>query len=89
MATVMSIRMMSEMLQKDIQELDMEVISGKLSTLTLQPTIFDGIKGAQELDSQLLKLKEQVLEGKMLSLVFQPMGFCISKVDYAYLVTLS
>ncbi|KAL5571687.1 hypothetical protein UlMin_021284 [Ulmus minor] len=42
----------------------MEVISGQLSTLTLQPTIFDGIKGAQELDPQLLKLKEQVLEGK-------------------------
>ncbi|KAL5549534.1 hypothetical protein UlMin_004765 [Ulmus minor] len=49
---------------KDIQELDIEVISGQLSTLTLQPTIFDGIKGAQELDLQLLKLKEQVLEGK-------------------------
>ena len=63
-ATVMSIRMMPEMLQKDIQKLDMEVISGQLSTLTLQPTIFDGIKGAQELDPQLLKLKEQVLEGK-------------------------
>ncbi|KAL5542140.1 hypothetical protein UlMin_009850 [Ulmus minor] len=52
------------MLQKDILELDMEIISGQLSTLTLQPTIFDGIKGAQELDPQLLKLKEQVLEGK-------------------------
>ncbi|KAL5548287.1 hypothetical protein UlMin_003518 [Ulmus minor] len=63
-ATVMSIRMMPEMLQKEIQELDMEIISGQLSTLTLQPTIFDGIKGAQELDPQLLRLKEQVLEGK-------------------------
>ncbi|KAL5545202.1 hypothetical protein UlMin_008986 [Ulmus minor] len=52
------------MLQKDIQELDMEIISGQLSTLTLQPTIFDGIKGAQELDPHLLKLKERVLEGK-------------------------
>ncbi|KAL5565566.1 hypothetical protein UlMin_028730 [Ulmus minor] len=47
-----------------IQELDMEIISGQLSTLTLQPTIFDGIKGAQELDLQLLKLKKRVLEGK-------------------------
>ncbi|KAL5537602.1 hypothetical protein UlMin_043527 [Ulmus minor] len=54
----------AQMLQKDIQELDMEIISGQLSTLTLQPTIFDGIKGAQELDPQLLKLKERVLEGK-------------------------
>ena len=34
-ATVMSIRMMPEMLQKDIQKLDMEVIVGQLSTLTL------------------------------------------------------
>ncbi|KAL5565156.1 hypothetical protein UlMin_028320 [Ulmus minor] len=42
----------------------MEVISGQFSTLTLQSTIFDGIKGAQELDSQLLKLKEHVLEEK-------------------------
>ena len=64
MVTIMSIRMMPEMLQKDIQKLDMEVVSGQLSTLTLQLTIFDGIKGAQELDPQLLKLKEQVLEGK-------------------------
>ena len=42
----------------------MEVISGQLSTLTLQPMVFYGIKGTQELDPQLLKLKEQVLEGK-------------------------
>ncbi|KAL5546021.1 hypothetical protein UlMin_005708 [Ulmus minor] len=62
--TVMSIRKMPEMLQKDIQKLEMEVIVGKLSTLTLQPMVFDGIKGAQELDPQLLKWKEQVLEGK-------------------------
>ena len=67
----------------------MEIISGKLSTLTLQPTIFDGIKSAHELDPQPLRLKEQMLEGKMLSFVFQPMGFCISKADYEYLVTLS
>ena len=45
----MSIRMMPEMLQKDIQELDMEIISGQLSTLTLQLMIFDEIKGVQEL----------------------------------------
>jgi len=64
MVTVMSIRKMPEMLQKDIQKLDMEVIVGQLSTLTLQPMVFDGIKGTQELDPQLLKWKEQVLEGK-------------------------
>ncbi|KAL5552989.1 hypothetical protein UlMin_040390 [Ulmus minor] len=63
-ATVMSIWLMPEMLQKDTQELDMEIISGQLSTLTLQPTIFDGIKGTQELDPHLFKVKERVLEGK-------------------------
>ncbi|MBN2228639.1 MAG: DDE-type integrase/transposase/recombinase, partial [Candidatus Thorarchaeota archaeon] len=63
-ATVMFLRKIPEMLQKDIQKLDVEVIVGQLSTLTLQPMVFDGIKGAQELDPQLLKWKEQVLEGK-------------------------
>ncbi|KAL5564537.1 hypothetical protein UlMin_027701 [Ulmus minor] len=52
------------MLHKDIQKLDMEVIVGQLSTLTLQLMVFYGIKGAQELDRQLLKWKEQVLKGK-------------------------
>ena len=42
----------------------MEIISGQISTLTLQLTIFDGIKGTQELDPQLLKLKERMLVGK-------------------------
>ena len=32
--------------------------------MTLQPTIFDGIKGSQELDLTLRKLKDDVLEGK-------------------------
>ncbi|KAL5549751.1 hypothetical protein UlMin_004982 [Ulmus minor] len=63
-ATVMFLWKMPEMLQKEIQKLDMEVIVGQLSTLTLQPMVFGGIKGAQELDPQLLKWKEQVLEGK-------------------------
>ena len=41
-----------------------EILVGKLSALTLQPIIFDGIKGEQELDPSLLKIKEEVLEGK-------------------------
>ena len=36
--------------------------------------IFDGIKGAQELDPQLLKLKEQVLEGKNVEFIFSTDG---------------
>ena len=42
----------------------MEIISGQLSTLILQPTIFYETKGVLELDPQLLRLKERVLEGK-------------------------
>ena len=60
----MSIHTMPEMLQRDIQKLELEIINGKFSILTLQPTILDGIKGSQELDLVLLKLKEQVQEGK-------------------------
>ncbi|KAL5583466.1 hypothetical protein UlMin_015908 [Ulmus minor] len=41
-----------------------EILVGKLSALMLQPTIFDGIKGKQELDPSLLKIKEEVLEGR-------------------------
>ena len=44
--TVMSIQTMPKMLQWDIQKLELEIISGKLSTLTLQPIILDGIKGS-------------------------------------------
>ena len=32
--------------------------------MTLHPTIFDGIKGSQELDLTLRKLKDDMLEGK-------------------------
>ncbi|KAL5556030.1 hypothetical protein UlMin_038266 [Ulmus minor] len=41
-----------------------KLITGQVSALTLQPTIFDGIKGSQELDPTLVKLKEEVQEGK-------------------------
>ena len=56
----MFIHTMPEILQKDIQKLKLGIISGQLSTLTLQPTILDGIKGSQELDPSLTKLKEHV-----------------------------
>ena len=55
---------MPKMLQRDIQKLELEIISGQLSTWTLTLTIFDEIKGFQELDHSLIKLKEQVQEGK-------------------------
>ncbi|KAL5560227.1 hypothetical protein UlMin_036438 [Ulmus minor] len=63
-ATLMSITELPKALQEEIHKLDLELITGQVSTLTLQPTIFDGIKGSQELDPTLVKLKEEMREGK-------------------------
>ena len=60
----MSIQAMPDMLQQEIRKLELEIISGQLSTLTIQPTIFDGVKGSQELDPLLIKFKKDVLEKK-------------------------
>ena len=70
----MSIQTMPKMLQWDIQKMDLEIISGQLSTLTLQPTILDGIKGSQELDLSFAKLKEQVQEKKNVEFSMSPNG---------------
>ena len=40
--------------------------------LTLQLTIFNGIKGSQELDMSLVKLKEDVLEGRNMDFSVSP-----------------
>ncbi|KAL5556565.1 hypothetical protein UlMin_038801 [Ulmus minor] len=45
-AAVMSIQTMPKALQWDMQKMNLEIIRGQLSTLTLQPTILDGIKGS-------------------------------------------
>ena len=52
------------MLQPKIEKLELEIVRGQLSVLTLQLTIFDRIKGSQELDPSLMKFKEYILEGK-------------------------
>ena len=44
--------------------LGMEVIIGKLSALTIQPTIMEAIKGGQLIDPQMEKFKQEVLEKK-------------------------
>ena len=71
-AAIMSIQTMPKMLQWDIQKMDLEIISGQLSTLTLQPTILDGIKASQELDPSFAKLKEQVQEKKNVEFSISP-----------------
>ncbi|KAL5545327.1 hypothetical protein UlMin_009111 [Ulmus minor] len=60
----MSIQALPKALQEDIYKLELELITGQVSALTLQPTIFDGIKGSQDLDLTLVKLKEDVRNGK-------------------------
>ena len=49
----MSIQGLPKFLQNDINCLEMELIESQLLVLTLQPTIFEGIQGAQELDPNL------------------------------------
>ena len=60
----MSIQALPRVLQEDIQRLALEIFTGQMSTLTLQPNIFEEIKEAQELDPTLKKLKEDVIEGR-------------------------
>lgn len=43
MATLMSIQELPKSLQKEINDLELELIVGQVSALTLQPTIFEGI----------------------------------------------
>ncbi|KAL5577068.1 hypothetical protein UlMin_018767 [Ulmus minor] len=60
----MSLQVLPKELQDEVCSSGVEILVGKLSALTLQPTIFDGIKGGQELYPSLLKIKEEVMEGK-------------------------
>ena len=63
---------MLEALQWEIHKMELEIIQGKFSALTLQPTILDGIKGSQELDLSFARLKEQVLEKKNVEFSISP-----------------
>ena len=49
-ASLMSIQALPEPLQKNINNTSLKLIVGQLSTLTLQPTILENMKGAQGLD---------------------------------------
>ena len=44
---LMSIQALPPQLQEEISELEIELVVGQVSALTLQPSIFDGMKGAQ------------------------------------------
>ncbi|KAL5571283.1 hypothetical protein UlMin_020880 [Ulmus minor] len=71
---VMSIQTMAKALQCEIQNMDLEIIQGQLSALNLQPTTLDGIKGSQELDPTIVKLKELVQEKKKVEFSISPDG---------------
>ena len=61
---LMTIQVFHPKLQEEINELELEIMIGSLANLTIQPTIFDGMKGAQELDPDLVKITNEVREGK-------------------------
>ncbi|KAL5545109.1 hypothetical protein UlMin_008893 [Ulmus minor] len=62
-ATLMSIQGLPKHLQGDINSLELEIIGGQLLALTLQPTIMEGMRGAQELDPTLFRIREAVENG--------------------------
>ena len=62
-ATLMSIQGLPKLLQSDINSLELEMIGGQLSALILQPTIMEGMRGAQELDPDLVRIRETVESG--------------------------
>ena len=61
--TLMSIQGLPSPLQKEINSLELELIEGHFSTLTLQPTIFEGIQRVQDLDPELQRIRESIKEG--------------------------
>ena len=65
---------MSVQLWSDMYNLEMEVIVGKLSALTIQWAIMEAIKGGQLVDSQMKKLKHEVLENKRLNFYISDVG---------------
>ena len=64
---VITVEKMLVPLQKDIYSLEMEVVVGKRSPLTIHPTIMEAIKGGQLADLQMEKIKLKVLGNKQLN----------------------
>ena len=63
-ARLMSIHTMHPELQREISEMELKLIVGRLANLTIQPTIFQGMTGAQLLDPELVKIRDDIQEGK-------------------------
>ena len=73
-ARLMAIQVFHSKLQEEINELKLELVIGSLASLTIQPTIFDGMNGAQELDPELVKIADEVREGKETSFTLSEDG---------------
>ena len=67
MTFAINVEKMPKPLQVNMYNLEMEVIIGKLSALTIQPMITEAIKGGQLIDPQIKKFKQEVLEKKQLN----------------------
>ena len=52
-ATLMSLSVLSQPLEKEIKNFEVEIISGQLSTLTIAPTLFEDILEKQDKDSSI------------------------------------
>ena len=61
---LMAIQVFHSELQKEISELELEIVIGSLANLTIQPTLFEGIKEVQLTDLELVKIREGLKEDK-------------------------
>ena len=59
-ARLMAIHVFHPNLQEEIDELELEVVFRSFANLTIQPTILDGIKIAQALDTDLVKIVSEI-----------------------------
>ncbi|KAL5540689.1 hypothetical protein UlMin_043341 [Ulmus minor] len=60
---LLAIQVLPIPLQREILKEGIEIISGQLSTLTLQPTLIDQVRDNQGLDPRLLRIRQEVKDG--------------------------
>ena len=60
----MSMSAMPPQLRAEIGSLDLEIVTGRLSALTITSSVTDNIKEKQDRDDELQKIKEGMQEGK-------------------------
>ena len=73
-AFLMAIIELAPQLRAEISDFWLELINGRLSSLTFAPTILEDISMKQDQDSELFKIKNEVQEGKSID-------FCIKVAD--------